>query len=295
MTLINTSPIPNGHEINYLSTNESFNSSRFDISKRKRLKIWYDEFQWYDGEVNETFIPDGYGEYHYPNGDIYEGNFNKGVKNGKGEYKYIDGSHYRGQWRRDIKHGFGCFKCENFRCDGQWENDGLIFGITISVSLGDKSSNDLLQFKDESDQDECIGMGMGVTFNSGSGELDDTMEVKTFVDKVQKRMKTLHSFTKTKSYDFNIDVIKTNFKKSKISSSAKPKSSTFKMNQEGIFLIHSNTNINTKSSSWNPFEDLSLKCRYCLKLENIGGKDECNCKEINQFANSYSSEKFMKL
>lgn len=35
----------------------------------------------------------------YSNGDVYEGEFNKGEKHGKGIYLYKNGDKYEGQWK----------------------------------------------------------------------------------------------------------------------------------------------------------------------------------------------------
>jgi radial spoke head protein 1 len=47
----------------------------------------------------------------FSNGDIYEGDFVKGIKSGYGKFKGKDGSiYYEGDWHEDLMHGKGvCF------------------------------------------------------------------------------------------------------------------------------------------------------------------------------------------
>ena len=49
----------------------------------------------------------------YPNGDIYEGSYEGGLRHGKGIIKFADGRQYRGKWRLDMPHGQG----EEIRAD----------------------------------------------------------------------------------------------------------------------------------------------------------------------------------
>jgi hypothetical protein len=49
----------------------------------------------------------GRSRYTYPNGDVYEGLFEKGKPHGTGLVKYADGGCYEGDWSDDKKHGRG--------------------------------------------------------------------------------------------------------------------------------------------------------------------------------------------
>ena len=44
----------------------------------------------------------GHAKITYPNGDIYEGNYEGGMRHGKGIMKFADGRQYRGKWRLDM-------------------------------------------------------------------------------------------------------------------------------------------------------------------------------------------------
>ena len=67
----------------------------------------------------------------YPNGDLYEGSFEGGLRHGKGIMKFADGRQYRGKWRLGVPHGQG----EEIRADrtsykgeyyqGLWQGHGL--------------------------------------------------------------------------------------------------------------------------------------------------------------------------
>merc|ERR1719502_241079 len=45
-----------------------------------------------------------------PNKEVYEGSFDRKVRNGFGLCKYVDGSEYEGDWRHGKPNGFGTFK-----------------------------------------------------------------------------------------------------------------------------------------------------------------------------------------
>ena len=52
----------------------------------------------------------GKGEYHYPNGDVYYGEFETGLKSGKGRYVFSSGFEYDGEWFDGKMHGTGVIK-----------------------------------------------------------------------------------------------------------------------------------------------------------------------------------------
>ena len=57
-------------------------------------------------------------KYKYKNGDIYEGEFQYGIKKGKGVYNALDKFEYNGDWDNDLPCGVG--KLTN------WNKNGLI-------------------------------------------------------------------------------------------------------------------------------------------------------------------------
>jgi hypothetical protein len=52
----------------------------------------------------------GLGIYTYPDGVIYEGQFNKDKKTGYGVYIWNDGRIYEGWWYGGKQHGLGIYK-----------------------------------------------------------------------------------------------------------------------------------------------------------------------------------------
>ena len=64
----------------------------------------------YKGEFLEN-LRHGYGRLEYlQNGDIYEGNFNRGEITGKGKYIWSNKEQYEGDFLNGIKHGKGVYK-----------------------------------------------------------------------------------------------------------------------------------------------------------------------------------------
>ena len=47
-------------------------------------------------------VPEGFGTFQYPNGDIYVGNLEEGVRSGIGSCHFCaSGDHWKGTWRND--------------------------------------------------------------------------------------------------------------------------------------------------------------------------------------------------
>lgn len=56
-----------------------------------------------------------------PNGDRYEGNFQKRQRHGYGTYKYANGDKYEGEWQNDEQSGSGTYYFSNgSKYDGEW-------------------------------------------------------------------------------------------------------------------------------------------------------------------------------
>lgn len=55
------------------------------------------------------------------NGDIYEGNWEHGLKNAYGKITYANGSYYEGEWFNNVYHGLGTFTTfNNYINIGTW-------------------------------------------------------------------------------------------------------------------------------------------------------------------------------
>ena len=62
----------------------------------------------YDGDWKEDKM-EGYGVYHYSNGEIYEGNWVNNMHHGQGTYKFTNGTSYIGEWENHKMNGPGKF------------------------------------------------------------------------------------------------------------------------------------------------------------------------------------------
>ncbi len=92
---------------------EIFNiSSSFSLLESKQI-LYYSKNEYYIGQVNDEYIPEGEGVYFYSNKEIYYGDFLKGKKYGIGVYKYLDDSIYIGNWENNLKEGEGVYYNNN--------------------------------------------------------------------------------------------------------------------------------------------------------------------------------------
>ena len=77
---------------------------------------------WYDGEWKDDKM-EGYGIYHYSNGDIYEGNWVNNKHHGQGTYKFTDGHRYVGEWKEHKMFGSGKYlDTEDVGWSGEFRN-----------------------------------------------------------------------------------------------------------------------------------------------------------------------------
>ena len=76
------------------------------------------------GETRDTSRDyTGYATATYTNGEIYEGDFNDGIREGNGTYRYLNGNVYSGKWKDNRKHGIGKMTYdERGEYNGFWEN-----------------------------------------------------------------------------------------------------------------------------------------------------------------------------
>ena len=51
----------------------------------------------------------GRGKYIYPDGEIYEGDYKRGIKQGFGKVKFNNGNIYEGPFNNGLPHGIGKF------------------------------------------------------------------------------------------------------------------------------------------------------------------------------------------
>ena len=69
----------------------------------------------------------GYGVYAYDNGDLYQGEWRKNLKDGRGVYTFKSGAIYAGEWRRGQQHGLGLRKMRDGSLrTGRWTNGKML-------------------------------------------------------------------------------------------------------------------------------------------------------------------------
>uniref|UniRef100_A0A7S1UNY1 Uncharacterized protein n=1 Tax=Grammatophora oceanica TaxID=210454 RepID=A0A7S1UNY1_9STRA len=75
----------------------------------------------YTGWVNSKNIPNGRGCLRVDNGDVYEGEWNNGIRHGLGVYTWYEGDLYTGPWLDGRRHGHGTFVYSDGRLyDGEY-------------------------------------------------------------------------------------------------------------------------------------------------------------------------------
>jgi len=93
----------------------------------KRMTLMSAEGGRYVGETSETGVRQGRGEYMWPNGDRYTGDFGNGVKNGTGTLYFSNGDKRVGVWKDDKLHGPATYYFGRGRIDEEiWEDDNKI-------------------------------------------------------------------------------------------------------------------------------------------------------------------------
>ena len=94
-----------------------------------------------EGTFSQDII-DGYGQYTYPSGQFYIGQWKKAKKFGHGSYTYDSGDKYTGDYIDDKKHGNGKYEHKSGKIEeGTFQNNKLhgkakITDIDGSVSYG---------------------------------------------------------------------------------------------------------------------------------------------------------------
>lgn len=97
---------------------------------------WLDKDQMYSGQW-ENGIQHGMGQHiwflhrvagsQYPLRNMYDGEFQQGLRQGCGTFYYANGARYEGEWKANKKHGKGKFVFKNGRVyEGIFENDHIM-------------------------------------------------------------------------------------------------------------------------------------------------------------------------
>ncbi|XP_010167541.2 radial spoke head 1 homolog, partial [Antrostomus carolinensis] len=80
--------------------------------------------QEYDGERNAEGERHGRGKAQLPNGDRYDGEYERGLRSGQGTYRFKNGAYYTGEYLQNKKHGKGVFFYpDGSKYEGDWVDD----------------------------------------------------------------------------------------------------------------------------------------------------------------------------
>ena len=67
------------------------------------------------------------GASQYPLRNMYDGEFDHGLRSGYGTFYYANGARYEGEWKDNMKHGKGKFIFKNGRVyEGTFEKDHIV-------------------------------------------------------------------------------------------------------------------------------------------------------------------------
>jgi len=97
----------------------------------------------YEGERNEDGERHGSGKAVLPNGDTYEGQYEKGTRSGIGTYRFKGSGKYTGDYVGGKKHGQGTFWYpDGSRYEGSWVDDqrngaGVYFYVNADTYEGE--------------------------------------------------------------------------------------------------------------------------------------------------------------
>jgi hypothetical protein len=103
-----------------------------DMKHGKGRLEYIENGELYDGQFDKGEI-NGKGLYIWSNGEEYEGDFVKGIKHGKGKYTWPDGCIYEGEYNNGIREGKGKYFWEDGRIfigrfkDGKPDGKGKIY------------------------------------------------------------------------------------------------------------------------------------------------------------------------
>ena len=94
-----------------------------NIGRQGRFIIYFPNGNVYEGNY-ENNLRNGYGKMTWSDGDVYEGNWKNDYQHGYGKYTWPDGDVYEGNWKNDYKYGYGKMTWSDGGVyEGNWENN----------------------------------------------------------------------------------------------------------------------------------------------------------------------------
>lgn len=91
----------------------------------------YGTYHFKNGDIYEGFFENthlnGFGKYTDSNGNIYVGDFKNDLFDGIGKFTRTDGTWYIGEFKEGKRHGMGSqYYSKSFKDKGKWENDRFV-------------------------------------------------------------------------------------------------------------------------------------------------------------------------
>lgn len=257
--------------------------------------------EFYEGELDENFNKNGYGEYTFENGEKYEGEFEKGLRNGSGEYHYSDGSIYRGEWLNDKKMGFGSYKYGNIEINGQWEDDKFISGFAIKIMLLNKEDNEKISHFIEHEGEQSRRVSKTKSQNELTISLakkyrsheDEYIYIEDYKKSVINKINVLNK--KSSTFNFNLIALPTirtgETKLEKFNTPTKIQAHKKSLSYSGSDIkkkvSHKKSLSICQSTVSLIFKNVNFKCRSCLlgRYLNKSSRNDtdgkiCNCEYI---------------
>ncbi len=99
----------------------------FERTRTRFTDIRLDNGATYVGTLDANSKFSGKGIYTYPDGSVYDGLWENGLRSGTGKMMWADGSQYIGNWKNYHQYGNGTMKWANGRqFSGRWKHGSFV-------------------------------------------------------------------------------------------------------------------------------------------------------------------------
>ena len=110
----------------YLDRRKIYGDNSMENLEYKKLKL-YKHISLQHGLGQHIWFLQRIGSSQYPLRNMYDGEFNHGLRSGFGTFFYANGARYEGEWNENMKHGKGKFIFKNGRVyEGIFEKDHIV-------------------------------------------------------------------------------------------------------------------------------------------------------------------------